>query len=181
MGSFTLNYNLFKPDGPDLIDEDVDLNANYDIIDGLIKDARDDIDGTSDVINDWIADWTTYNCQLKSGGTLWTPGNGVISAAYKKPTTFQTVDFRIRVSAGSTTNFQAGQITFALPVPAGPMGASGSFIMIGPQKQGSWRNNAPTSDIGVLLEGGQTTIATTASLVLTVSSDLWITGSYPAN
>lgn len=37
MGTYTTNYNLFKPDATDLVDEALDLNANYDIVDAAIK------------------------------------------------------------------------------------------------------------------------------------------------
>lgn len=41
MATFTTNYNLRKPADSDFIENDTDLNANWDIIDSELKDAQD--------------------------------------------------------------------------------------------------------------------------------------------
>jgi hypothetical protein len=41
MGTFTPNYNLYKPDDTDLVNEDTDLNANWDIVDSQLDGLSD--------------------------------------------------------------------------------------------------------------------------------------------
>lgn len=70
MATFTANYNLRKPASTDLVDEDADLNDNWDIVDAEIKERQDEIadhESRLDVIeadSGWITTGLTY-------GTNW--------------------------------------------------------------------------------------------------------------
>lgn len=74
MGTTTTNYSLYKPDGTEFVDEDTDLNNNYDIIDTEIKARADeiaDLTAVVDVIDDDVtAVISPPTCKLQVNNTV---------------------------------------------------------------------------------------------------------------
>ena len=90
--------------------------------------------------------WTAFTTTWGSGGTAPAIGNGTIVSAYSQ--IGKTVNFRILLTAGSTTTFGTSYYTFTVPVTAAS-GATGSFTPIG---------NAVASDTSASLYYEATTI-----------------------
>ncbi len=66
-----------------------------------------------DLSNGLQAAWTAYTPTWTSSGTAPAIGNGSIVGAYMQ--VGKTFDFRIALTAGSTTTFGTGQYSFSLP------------------------------------------------------------------
>lgn len=102
MATRTRYYNLIKPDGTDLVDVE-DLNGNFDIIDGKLKQQEDALGGKQNTL--------TFDDAPRSGSSNPVKSGGILSALQRKQ---DTLTFDAEPTAGSNNPVRSKGIHAAL-------------------------------------------------------------------
>lgn len=129
--------------------------------------------------------WTAYTPAWTSTSTLPALGNGTITGAYVR--IGKTVHYRIRLVAGTTSTYGAGNYLFSLPVPAlAAASATGSPAGVAIIRDGSpvavyhrlaYFNDAST--VLLIAEAG-TAVGPTSPITFASTDSITITGTYEA-
>lgn len=122
--------------------------------------------------------WTAYTPVWGSSGTAPSLGNGTITGAYRS--VGNTADFRILLTAGSTTTYGTGFYTFTFPVAAilaNQPGGSGFITRSGPLYWGLIPVGFGTTSFRMIGSGASALFTATSPATLTTGDQVCVGGT----